>query len=99
MSDRPDPPEHGPRPFQPDERPSIEYPCRWEYRVIGEDADVLRLAVLEVVTGHEHAITPGHTSRHGRFVSLSVFVRVLDEDHRLSILRALSAQDAVKYLL
>ena len=92
------PPDPQPK-FGPDDHPEIDYPCRWEYRVIGEDAERLRLAVLAVVSAHEHAITPGNTSRNGRYVSLSVFVRVLDESQRLAIFESLSAQDAVKYLL
>lgn len=94
-----EPPPDAPRPFRPDEHPEIDYPCRWEYRVIGDDEQVLRLAVLSVVSGLEHAITPGNLSRTGRYVSLSVFVRVLDERQRLELFDRLAGHDAVRYLL
>ena len=43
------------------ERPDIEYPCNWEFRIIGADEAGLREAIAGVVGNQNHEIQPGHT--------------------------------------
>ena len=45
------------------ERPDIEYPCNWEFRIIGADEAGLREAIAGIVGNQNHEIRPGHTQR------------------------------------
>ena len=38
------------------ERPDIEYPCNWEFRIIGADEAGLREAIAGVVGNQNHEI-------------------------------------------
>ena len=89
-----------PRPASdPAPRLDLEYPCAWQYRVIGPDATRLR-AALESVAGDEpHEIREGNSSRSGRYVSLELAITVRDEAHRLGLLAALNEHDDVKFVL
>jgi len=83
-----------------DQRPRIEYPCRWEFKVIGLDERVLRreteealLSVLGSPAGTEardYDLSISRTSRGGKYVSLSLALRVEDEAERDAIFTALN---------
>ena len=80
-------------------RPEIEYPVRWTYKVIGEDADRLRGAIEEAVVGTDHSITPSNTSREGRFVSMTLEVLVAGEGQRDRIFAALGDHGDVRVVI
>lgn len=77
----------------------IEYPAVMPYKVIGEDEHAMRTAVAEIAGPRAHQIDLSNTSTSGRYVSLTVQVRVEDEVTRVSILERLQASDAVKFVL
>ena len=51
--------------FERPSRPVIEYPCPWEYKVIGENESAMRQAVADVMIDINHKVTFSHTSRTG----------------------------------
>ena len=80
-------------------KPEIRYPCEWEYKIIGADAEAIRAAIVTVVGEAEHAVDHSRASRTGKYVSLQLVVIVRDEEHRLGIYQALVAHRAVKIVL
>jgi uncharacterized protein len=80
-------------------RPEIDYPCDWSYQVIGPDEQELRRAVAEVIGDAPHTLKSGNTSKGGKYLSLGLEVRVVDEQQRLRIFELLSAHAAVKFVL
>lgn len=83
--------------FGPDDKPRIDYPCVWEYRVIGTDTEALQLAIREVIGAAEHSLKPGN--RNGKFLSLSLEIEVRDEAERNRIHREIGAQAVVRMVL
>ena len=79
------------------ERPDIEYPCIWEFRIIGADEAGLREAIAGVVGNQNHEIQPGHTK--GAWVSIHLTLWVLDEEHRNTVYRMLQKHPLVKMIL
>jgi uncharacterized protein len=83
------------------ERPLIDYPCKWEYRVIGTDTAALRTAITEVLTDlhpdQNHTITPAN--RNGKYLSLSVSLTVRNEPHRDAIYQALNRHPTTRMVL
>ena len=57
-------------------KPVIEYPTKWEYKIIGNDVDKLLKAVEGAVPGLEYEITPSNISKNEKYYSLNVTVVV-----------------------
>ncbi len=81
------------------QKPDIDYPCQWGYKVIGTDEAVLRSAVTEVVQDVAHSVRPSNRSASGRYICLDVEILVLNEDQRLTIYEGLRRHPAVKIVL
>jgi uncharacterized protein len=63
----------------------LEYPCRWQYRLIGRSEDAMRAAVSCIIGDFECSIAPSHRSRSGVYCSVLVTVLVPDEPTRTRI--------------
>lgn len=81
------------------ERPEIEYPCTWEYRVIGADCSVLKDLIVAECAPYSVKITHSHSSSKGKYHSLNAEVEVESEEVRLSIYDRLKNNPAVKIVL
>jgi uncharacterized protein len=71
--------------------PEIDYPCRWPYKVIGRDEQLMRRAVAAVVGSLEHSLELSNVSRAGRYRSLLLTVAVASDEERRRIGQALHA--------
>ena len=80
-------------------QPIIEYPTKWDYKVIGEDIDRLLKAIEETVTGLEYEITPSNISKGGKYFSLNLTVVVLSEVMRNRVFRDLDDHPNVKIVI
>lgn len=81
------------------QKPNIEYPCKWSYRIIGEDEQLLRDAAVSAAADRAHTIKKSNTSSGGRYVSLNLSVTVSDENERLQILAQLKKCRAIRMVL
>lgn len=78
------------------QRPEIEYPTDWGYRVVGRSEASLRTLVTEVVGNAPHEIEGVQPSSKGAYVSLRLSVTVASEEHRDAIYAKLVDADEVK---
>lgn len=83
----------------PQKRPEIDYPGPWDYQIIGEDEQRVRIAVAGIVGNVEYMLSRANISKKGRYVSLLLTVVVKDEAERLSIFHALRQHADVRYVL
>lgn len=80
------------------DKPIIEYPVEWGYKVIGTDEDVVRDAVKECLdaalyreTGdREYELGLSRASKGGKYLSLSLTLVVMTEEERDGIFRAMT---------
>ena len=79
--------------------PEIDYPCDWSYKLVGPSEPALRAVIAEVVEDREHTVKMSRMSRTGRYVSLSVHVRVHDHDERRGMADAFHRHEAVAFVL
>lgn len=77
----------------------LPYPCRWVYKIIGDDEGALRSAVADVVQAREHALSLSRRSARRNYCCLNVEVLVYDEQDRVSIYEALRGHPAVRLVL
>jgi len=81
------------------ERPEIEYPCTWTYKVIGEDRSLLRDVITKACSPHAVIVSHSHSSSKGKYHSLNAELVLPDEMARLRIYEILKANSAVKIVL
>jgi uncharacterized protein len=81
------------------DKPHIEYPCSWEYKVIGVDEGLTRAAIAEVMGDQEHSLSFSRSSQTGKYCSLLLVVTVESEERRNSIFVALKAHSNVLMVL
>ncbi len=77
----------------------IEYPCRWTYKVIGENLDGMRAAIAALASGGDCAVTLSRSSSADRYHCLNVDREVESEADRVSLYEALRKHPAVKIVL
>ncbi len=65
-----------------DKELELDYPCDWEYTLIGSSEAEVRSAVAEVVGTRPHRLSFSHTSKGGKYVSLKLDLTVVDEADR-----------------
>ncbi|MFT5699671.1 MAG: putative lipoic acid-binding regulatory protein [Desulforhopalus sp.] len=81
------------------ERPEIEYPCTWVYKVIGEDCTLLKDVITTTCAPIDVSITHSHMSSKGKYHSLNAELIVPNEEIRLGIYETLKSALAVKIVL
>ena len=79
--------------------PEIHYPCRWQYRLIGEERSAMVAAIGKVVDMAACVIADGNLSTGGRYLSLTVEITVTDDAERLRLYQQFAADPAVKMVL
>ncbi len=81
------------------DRPEIEYPCSWIYKVIGEAPSLLGEAITTACWPHAVHISHSRSSSKGKYHSINAEIIVPDEATRLKIYDELKNNPAVKIVL
>jgi putative lipoic acid-binding regulatory protein len=81
------------------QKPILEYPCEWSYRLIGTDEQLLREAAASAVGGKPCTIERSNSSAAGKYLSVNLSLSVSDEVERLAILERLKGCRAIKIIL
>ncbi len=85
--------------FLNNQKPDLDYPCEWEYRVIGRREADLRGAISEVIQERTHTVALSNRSSGGKYTCLNVQMVVRDEEERVGIYHALRTHPATKLVL
>jgi len=80
-------------------KPVLEYPCRWLYKVIGDDREALQRAAVEIIGTQSCAISLSNSSRTGKYHCLNIEVEVMNETERNTIYQALKNHPQIKLVL
>ena len=77
----------------------IDYPCEWSYRIIGSDEHLLRKAAKSAVGNKKYTLSVSNRSSGGKYQSLNLELRVIDESERLRIFENLKNEAAINFVL
>ncbi|WRG33426.1 DUF493 family protein [Helicobacter pylori] len=77
------------------EKPTIIYPCLWDYRVIMTTNDTSMLKELLETYQRPFKLEFKNTSKNAKFYSFNVSMEVLDEAERNEIFQKISQLDGV----
>lgn len=80
-------------------KPNIEYPCNWDYKIIGTDVDQMISVIEKTVEGMEYNISSSNVSSKGKYFSLNLKVFVTSEAIRNIIFEKLESSDYVKMVI
>lgn len=80
-------------------KPDIQYPCVWQYKLIGLSQARVKQAVEEICSPVPVAISYSHSSTKGKYHSLNAEIEVQDDEARLSLYRALQGHPDIKFVL
>jgi len=80
-------------------KPDISYPCLWEYKVIGEDRQLLTEIICTTCAPEVPDIVLSNVSSSGKYFSLNATLTVEDEKMRLDIFDRLQKHPAVKMVI
>ncbi|NLX18841.1 MAG: DUF493 domain-containing protein [Desulfobulbus sp.] len=80
-------------------KPDIQYPCRWQYRLIGEERTTILQAVQAVVNLEACTVSDGNVSSGGRYLSVNVELTVTSEEDRLDLYNRFAADPAIRMVL
>ena len=82
-----------------DQKLEIHYPCKWQYRLIGEDREAMMEAIRSSVDIAVCTITEGNVSSGGRYLSLNLELPVNDEAERQRLYQIFSNHPAIRIVL
>lgn len=80
-------------------KPEINYPCEWHYRIIGTIEESMRKAAESVSIGKKYNLVASNQSSGGKYFSLQLSVLVENEEERLAIFEKLKANPEIKMVL
>lgn len=81
------------------EKPKIEYPCTWHYKVISDDKEATKASILEALGTIEFRLSESRQSRKGNFTSFSLSSEVTSDAERYRIFELLKGIPSVKMVL
>jgi putative lipoic acid-binding regulatory protein len=82
-----------------DKKPEINYPIKWEYKIIGSNVNEMINAVENIVGELEYDITPSNISKKGKYFSLNLLVLVSSERERDKIFQSLTEHAVIKFVI
>jgi putative lipoic acid-binding regulatory protein len=77
----------------------IDYPTKWEYKIIGPDVDEMIKAVESIVNNLAYDLSASNISKKANYFSLNLTVEVPSEIVRDLIFQKLSAHPAIKFVV
>lgn len=85
--------------YRDKDKPQLEYPCRWVYKIIGSGRQAVREAAGDIVGERPHTLRLSNTSAHGTYCCVNLEMMIESEKERLEIYEALCAHSSVKMVL
>ena len=77
----------------------LDYPCSWNYKLIGDEKKAMQKAIHDVILDREHSLTHSKASKTGKYISLNLELVITNEDERNFIFAALKAHQNIKMVL
>lgn len=81
------------------EKPQIDYPCEWGYKIIGKDKVLLERAIFEVMGERDYKTPTNNTSSKGKFHALTTACQVESQEDRDALFKAFQNHVAVKMVI
>ena len=81
------------------EKPQIEYPTNWGFKIIGRDEEKLKACIKEVMGKKEHLCSLGNRSRTGKFTTYNASCVVETQEERDRLFKCFQDHDDVEMVI
>lgn len=81
------------------EKPDIDYPCNWQYKIIGIGADEMEKAILKIIPDRNVSIQRSKISRKGKYLSLNISTTIFSDEDNQRIQKALEEDPNIIYVV
>jgi len=81
------------------DKPTIDYPTQWGFKIIGRDKEKLKACIKEVMGDKEHLCSVGNASRTGKFHSYNASCTVENEEERDRLFKCFQDHDDVEMVI
>ena len=79
--------------------PNIDYPCTWQYKVIGMKRQAVLAAISEHMGDVPYSLADSRMSSGGKYISMTLELTVYSDYHRLRFYQVLGDHPDVKVVL
>ena len=79
-------------------KPDIDYPCQWEYRLIGPDTKEICRAIGEIIC-QKYQLSRTNSSKNGKYQAMRLLLTVQNEETRNSYFNRLKDHPAIKMVI
>ena len=80
-------------------KPKIDYPCVWQYKVIGMKREAMQIVISEHLGDAPYSLSKSRASSGGKYISMSLEVTVYSDYHRLRTYQVLGDHPDIKVVL
>ena len=80
-------------------KPEINYPCLWQYKIIGSDSNAIMDVVEAMIVNREYLLSVSNRSSSGRYVSMNLELVVSTEEERLEFYNQLINDPSIKTVI
>lgn len=81
------------------EKPHIDYPTQWGYKIIGNDKEALQACIKEVMGKKEYLSSSGNISKNGKFHSYNASCTVESQEERDRLFKSFQDHKDVKMVI
>ena len=81
------------------EKPKIEYPTRWGFKIIGRDKEALKECIKEVMEDKEHLCSVGNSSKNGKFHTYNASCVVDSQEERDKLFKSFQDHKDVEIVI
>ena len=81
------------------EKPEINYPTNWGFKLIGRDKEALLSCIKEAMGKKEHLCSLGNTSKTGKFTTYNASCSVESEEERNKIFKYFETHEDVDMVM
>jgi len=81
------------------DKPKIEYPTNWGFKLIGKDKEKLLACIKETMGEKEHLCSLGNASKTGKFHSYNASCTVESKEERDKLFKCFQEHDDVDMVI
>lgn len=82
-----------------EEKPKIDYPTKWGFKVIGRDKLKLEDIIKDILKDKEHSCKFSNVSKSGKFTSFNAECIVESQEERDAIYKAFNEHNDIDYVI
>ena len=77
----------------------LDYPCEWQFKLIGLSEELLANAVIAIITNKSYQLELSKQSAKGKYISMTLAIEVSSENERVGLFDKFKNHGDIKMVL